>query len=134
MSTSPRQPDKSKKPTETEEDYQAAVERRRQHLLSMGTAELSATQSWGERVLPFLMAGMEACWVDAIFIGLAGIGFFQAHEPIMPLWAPFLLIAGSQWLARYLERRDVSSTASSEKGTGTSSTTPGTSLVFVLAV
>src|SRR6266567_1335484 len=128
MNPSPRQP--SEKPTEAEEISQAAAERRRQQLLSMETTELSAAQSWGERVLPFLMAAMEACWVDAIFIGLAGIGFFQSREPIMPLWAPFLLIAGSQWLARYLERRDLSST----KGTGTARTTSGSPLIFVLAV
>jgi hypothetical protein len=116
-----------------------AAERRRQHLLSMATIEIAANPSLGERLLPFLMAAMEACWVDAIFIGLAGLGLFQSRQtfihspvPIIPLWAPFVFIAGSQWLASYLERRDMSAISSSEKDGNTSTITPGTSLLFAL--
>lgn len=121
------------------ESLSDAAQRRRQQLLSMATTELSATPSLGERLLPFIMAAMEACWVDAIFIGLAGLGLFQSRQtfihspiPIIPLWAPFVFIAGSQWLASYLERRDMSATSSSEKDGNTSTVTPGTSLVFTL--
>jgi len=114
-----------------------AAERRRQHLLSMTTTEIAANPSLGERLLPFFMAAMEACWVDAIFIGLAGLGLFQSHQafirspiPIIPLWAPFIFIAGSQWLVTYLERRAVRAATPSDKNDNTS--TPGTSLVFAL--
>jgi hypothetical protein len=111
MDSSPRQPDKSTGPGVAPrfiegESLKEAAERRRQQLLSMATTQLSATPSWGEHLLPILLAAMEACWVDAILIGLAGIGLFQSHDPILPLWAPFVLIAGSHWLANYLERRD----------------------------
>ena len=106
-----------------------AAERRRQQLLSMATTELAASPSLGERLLPFIIAAMETCWVDAIFIGLAGLNFFQSRDPIIPLWAPFVLIAGSYWLSVYLERRDLRATSSSDvDNTGT--VTPGTSLVF----
>ena len=60
----------------------------------------------GEMILPYLFAAMETCWIDAVFIGLASLDFFQSHNPLMPLWAPFLLIIGSQWLLGYLERRN----------------------------
>ena len=122
---------------DTTKNLAEAAERRRQHLLSMTTIEVAANPSLGERLLPFLMAAMEACWVDAIFIGLAGLGLFQSRQafihspvPIIPLWAPFVLIAGSQWLVTFLERRAVGAASSSDKEESTS--TPGTSLVFAL--
>jgi hypothetical protein len=121
------------------ESLSDAAQRRRQQLLSMATTAIAANPSLGERLLPFLLAAMEACWVDAIFIGLAGLGLFQSRQifihspvPIIPLWAPFVFIAGSQWLASYLERRDISATSSSEKDGNTSTVTPGTQLVFAL--
>jgi len=46
---------------------------------------------------------MEACWVDAILIGLVGIGLFQSQDPLIPLWVPFVLIIGSGLLSSYLE-------------------------------
>src|SRR5215472_19193113 len=116
-----------------------AAQRRRRELLSMATTQIAANLSLGERLLPFLMAAMEACWVDAIFIGLAGLGLFQSHQtfiqsptPIIPLWAPFVFIAGCQWLVTYLERRAVSATSSSNKDDNTRTVTPGTSLIFAL--
>jgi len=112
-----------------------AEERRRQQLLAMATTHLSAKPSWGERVLPTLLAAMEACWVDAILIGLAGIGLFQSPDPIVPLWAPFVIIAGSHWLATYLERRDARRAPVSEQEDPTRTVTPGTSLLIaVIAV
>src|SRR5438034_7413566 len=124
---------------DTTESLSDAAQRRRQQLLSMATTQIAANPSLGERLLPFLMAAMEACWVDAIFIGLAGLGLFQSRQtfihspvPIIPLWAPFVFIAGSQWLASYLVWRDVSATSSSNKDDNTNTVTPGTSLVFVL--
>ncbi|MEO8971325.1 MAG: DUF4129 domain-containing protein [Ktedonobacteraceae bacterium] len=61
--------------------------------------------SMGMLLVPFLFAAMEACWIDAIFLGLATLGLFQAHSPLMPLWVPFLVIAGSQWLYNWLVLR-----------------------------
>ena len=132
MNSSSRQPDKSTDPAKQQESLKEAAERRRQQLLSMATTQLSATPSWGEHLLPIVLAAMEACWVDAILIGLAGIGLFQSHDPILPLWAPFVLIAGSHWLANYLERRDASRAPTSEQNDSARTVTPGTSLVIAL--
>lgn len=61
--------------------------------------------SLGELLLPSLLGAMETCWVDAIFIGLAGFGFLGMAQPLMPLWAPFVLLVGSQWLLYYRDWR-----------------------------
>ncbi|HLJ33694.1 MAG TPA: DUF4129 domain-containing protein [Ktedonobacteraceae bacterium] len=61
--------------------------------------------SMGMLLIPFLFAAMEACWIDAIILGLAILGLFQMHRPFMPLWLPFLVIAGSQWLYNWLAVR-----------------------------
>ena len=58
---------------------------------------------------------MEACWIDAIFLGLAMLGLFQVHSPLMPLWVPFLVIAGSQWLYNWLVLRAAQSHGQGEK-------------------
>ena len=118
-------PDDSK--TESLSD---AAQRRRRDLLSMATTQIAANPSLGERLLPFLMAAIEACWVDAIFIGLAGLNFFQSHDPIIPLWAPFVLIAASQWLSGYLERRSISAESSLESDSAGATVTPGISVLF----
>src|SRR5713101_9532241 len=140
MNSSPRQPDKSTDPTKQQETLREAAERRRQQLLSMATTQLSATPSWGEHLLPIVLAAMEACWVDAILIGLASIGLFLSHDPILPLWTPFVLIAGSHWLANYLERRDARNVVvplagtrgASEQNDSARTVPPGTSLVIAL--
>lgn len=59
--------------------------------------------SWGERILPCLLAAMEACWLDALLIGIASIHLFQLMTPFMPLWAPFVLMIGSCALALSVE-------------------------------
>jgi len=112
------------------ESLSDAAQRRRQQLLSMATTEIAANPSLGERLLPFLLAAMEACWVDAIFIGLAGLNFFQSRDPIIPVWAPFVLIAVSQWLSGYLERRSISAESSSESDDTGATVTPGISVLF----
>ncbi len=127
MNPSSKEPDNNK--TESLSD---AAQRRRQQLLSMATIAIAANPSLGERLWPFIMAAMEACWVDAIFIGLAGLNFFQSHDPIIPLWAPFVLIAVSQWLSKYLERRGISVTSSSESDGDSGTVTPSNSAVFGL--
>ncbi len=69
----------------------------------------SATLSGGERLLPYLFAAMETCWVDALLIGLAG----STHVFFLPLWAPFVLIVGSYWLSNALEQGRASATTGS---------------------
>ena len=109
MSLPPEQPQDK---TESQEIQLAeAARRRRQHLLSMRTIELAEAPSLGEILLPFLFAAMETCWIDVIFIGLADIGLFGPRGMLMPLWAPFVLIIGSQWILSLLERRSASTAA-----------------------
>jgi len=69
----------------------------------------SVALSSGERLLPYLFAAMETCWVDAIMIGLAG----STHAFFLPLWVPFVLIASSSWLANTLEQGRASATTGS---------------------
>ncbi len=84
-----------------------AAERRRQDRLAMETTMLSATPGWGERLLPYLVAAMETCWVDAVLIALASVNLFQRRTPLIPLWAPFVLIVSACWLMLFLERREI---------------------------
>lgn len=82
-------------------------EKRAKELLEMTTSAISAHPSLGERLLPYLIAAMETCWVDALLIAFSSINFFQTHTPLLPLWAPFLLIASACWLMIFLERREL---------------------------
>lgn len=112
-------------------------ENRQALLIAEGLAQPVETSmgptSWGERLLPFLFAAMETCWVDAIFLGFAGFGLFGSHAPLMPLWAPFIFIAGTQWLFHLLERRDAGQQQSNgETATPAPRWTPGLSL-FIIA-
>src|SRR6266496_2213322 len=104
-----------------------AQRRRQQHILSLQTTRLTEAPSMGEILLPFLFAAMETCWIDAIFVGLASIGLFESQAPLMPLWAPFVLIIGSQWILSLLERR-AASTSSGDKDE-TQTTIPGSWLL-----
>src|SRR5205085_6297317 len=97
-----------KKSESQEEAAQAAERRRRQDLLDASTDEVPHALSWGERLLPLLFAGMETCWVYAILLGLASVNFFQSEDPLVPVWAPFVLIVGSFWLLHSIERRAAS--------------------------
>src|SRR6266702_6570163 len=125
MNLPPKQPED--KAESQEMPLAKAARTRRQHLLSMRTTELAQTPSLGEILLPFLFAAMETCWIDAIFIGLADIGLFESQAPLMPLWAPFVLIFGSQWILSLLERR-AASTSSGDKD-DTQTTIPGSWLL-----
>ncbi len=68
------------------------------------------TLSWGERLLPYLLAAMETCWVDAILIALAGSSSDVAHAFFLPLWVPFVLIASSCWLANAVAQKRATNT------------------------
>jgi Domain of unknown function (DUF4129) len=83
------------------------AEKRQEELLEMTTSPISAHPGLGERLLPYLIAAMETCWVDALLIALASINFFQHRTTLLPLWAPFLLIASACWLMILLERREL---------------------------
>ncbi len=140
MAPSPGQSEDANK--EQQLQLAEAEKRRRQQILAMRTTNVQETPSVGEIILPYLFAAMETCWIDAVFIGLASLDFFQSHNPLMPLWAPFLLIIGSQWLLGYLERRNAVSGDSTdgtdgvdeeEKGGITVTASPGSAL-FVLFV
>src|SRR5436853_210357 len=81
---------------------QRAIERR---LRELATDEAGTVVSWGERLLPLFYAAMETCWLGAIFIALANLNLFLTREPLMPLWAPFIIIVASYWLVLHLEQR-----------------------------
>jgi Domain of unknown function (DUF4129) len=83
------------------------AEKRQEELLETTTSAISVRPGLGERLLPYLIAAMETCWVDALLIALASINFFQHRTTLLPLWAPFLLIASSCWLMIFLERREL---------------------------
>src|SRR5205085_3828296 len=111
-----RQPEN--KPESQEDAVQAAERRRRQDLLDASTADVPSELSWGERLLPLLFAAMEPCWVYAILLGLASVNFFQSDDPLVPVWAPFVLILGSYWLLHYMERRAASESTGPSTDTG----------------
>ena len=133
-------PESAKLPEETPRSLAAAA-KRRQSILTMRTTTLQEAPTVGEVALPYLFAAMETCWIDAIFIGLASLNLFQSHSPLMPLWAPFLLIIGSQWLLGFIERRNAVSgdagstpTITAEDGiSATPAAKPG-SVLFILFV
>ncbi len=80
-------------------------------------APRSVTLSSGERLLPYLLAAMETCWVDAILIGLAVGNSSAVHTFFLPLWAPFVVIAGSYWLSHRLgQGRAKAANASAQEG------------------
>ncbi len=98
MDSSPKQPEQKK----AEHRLITPAQWLKQTVL---TPQESAITSIGEFFIPTLLAAMETCWIDAIFIGLASIHIFGSSAPLMPFWAPFILIGGSQWLLHYAERR-----------------------------
>jgi hypothetical protein len=109
-----------------------AQRRREQHMLSLQTSRVAEAPSLGEILLPFLFAAMETCWIDAIFIGLAGIDFFASRDPFMPLWTPFVIITGTQWILSRLELRAAGSATEDEIENGKKNL-PGSS-IFVAFV
>src|SRR5438552_17886493 len=108
MATPPSQSHEPDKASENQGAPLTPQMRRRRDILSTATTYLSTAPSWGERLLPYLFIGMEACWIAAILVGLASVNFFQSNEPLIPLEIPFILMAGSCWLSSHLERRELS--------------------------
>src|SRR6185312_82550 len=104
-----------------------ALERRKRDIASIGAFQLSSMPSWGERLLPVIFAAMETCWIGAVFIGLASLQVFHLNEPLMPLWAPFVLMAGANCLVTYLEMRE----QRADEGLAVAAVS-GSSLIYVL--
>ena len=76
---------------------------RRNILLTPETEDIT---SLGEFLLPSLLGAMESCWIVAVLLGLAGLGFLGERVPLLPFWAPFVFIIGTQWLFYLIDRRD----------------------------
>ncbi len=91
----------------------------------------SNISSIGELLLPYLLGAMQACWITAILIGLASAGLFEPSEPLVPLWAPFVLIIGSLLLSHHLGQRTVEK-AATHTGKGVRIATPGAFLFIIL--
>ncbi|HCI80521.1 MAG TPA: hypothetical protein DHW02_12615 [Ktedonobacter sp.] len=77
---------------------------RQRDLARLTEINIAEAPSRGERLLPYLFAAMETCWIDAILIGIASLGFMAGSPPV-PLWSPFVFIAGLCWLSISRERR-----------------------------
>lgn len=117
MSQSPQPADdEQKKETATQVSTKPTGDdvKKKLHQITMSLDDGHEAPSIGMLLIPFLFAAMEACWIDAIFLGLATLGLFQIHSPLMPLWVPFLVIAGSQWLYNWLALRAAQSQGSVE--------------------
>lgn len=76
---------------------------RQRELARWTEVNIAVAPSRGERLLPYLFAAMETCWIDAILIGIASLSFMAGTPPV-PLWSPFVFIAGLCWLTIRRER------------------------------
>src|SRR5258707_5835943 len=94
--------------------------------------EEPAISSLGEFLLPVLLGIMESCWLAAILIGLASIGLFSSSEPLMPLWAPFLLIVGSILLFYFAGLRTAKHASSSQDNEGVKVSAADTPLFIII--
>src|SRR5262249_30839225 len=87
--------------------------------------------SIGELLLPFLLGAMQSCWLAAILIGLASAGLFESTDPLVPLWAPFVIMIGSLLLFHYLDLRTAKK-PSSQGSADRKFASPGASLLILL--
>src|SRR5260370_4983513 len=62
--------------------------------------------SLGEFLLTTLLGAMEACWIAVALIGLAGTGIFGSGLLLLPFWATFVFIIGTQWLFYFVDTTD----------------------------
>ena len=92
METTPV-PDRDKSNRQRERDF-----------ARLNEVTLAETPSWGERLLPYLFAATETCWIDAILIGIASLNS-SSGTTLVPLWSPFVFIAGLCWLTISRERQ-----------------------------
>ncbi len=87
--------------------------------------------SLGEFFLPFFLAAMEACWFNAILIGLAGLDFLHSGSALLPFWGPPLLLFTAIWLFRRSLQRDTA-TADDSGVEKNLLAVPGLGLMFVV--
>ena len=85
-------------------DRGGSNKRRERDLARLSEVTLAEAPSWGERLLPYLFAAMETCWLDAILIGIASLSS-SSGSSLVPLWSPFVFIASSCWLTIKRERQ-----------------------------
>lgn len=83
-------------------------------------ADLGAVPSKGQRLLPYFFAGMEACCMGALLLGLADVHFLGVGVPLLPLWAVFVVIICACWCERFWQysRRGFSGMALSARVSG----------------
>src|SRR6266487_2679708 len=105
------------------------------HPLFKRPTPITEAPSLGEILLPVLFAAMEASWIDAILICLSGFGLFQTYQPLMPLWAPFVLLLGPQVIITLVAQRTAKSSTSENANSDNNPKTalPGAPL-FILFV
>ncbi len=70
---------------------------RLQRLLQPGQP-VEAAHSPGEALIPYFLLAGEACWINALLIGLAGVDFLHTGTALLPFWGPPLLFAAALWL------------------------------------
>ncbi len=127
MDSSPEQPEKKQ-----EERAGVLIAARWLKEQIFAPQEEPAISSLGEFLLPVLLGIMESCWLAAILIGLASIGLFSSSEPLMPLWAPFLLIVGSILLFYFAGLRTAKHASSSQDNEGVKVSAAGTPLFIII--
>jgi len=99
-----------------------------------GEDDLTIT-SRGEYILPFFIAGMEASWLDAALIGLAGLDFLHSSSPLLPFWGPPLLLIVTLLLFRRAAQKEAEAEDAGKTISGNLLAMPGLRLMFgVLAV
>lgn len=73
--------------------------------------QIAPRSGWGERLLPYFLMAMATCWINALLIAGLSLNLFQTHMTLLPLWAPFVFMAGSYWLTMFLERHALPATS-----------------------
>jgi hypothetical protein len=90
--------------------------------------------SLGEYFLPVFLALMEACWFNALLIGLAGLDFLHSTSALLPFWGPPLLLCLSLWLFRRAVQKEslLAQGQSGDTDEQNPLALPGLRLLFVL--
>jgi hypothetical protein len=90
--------------------------------------------SLGEYFLPFFLAAMETCWLNAILIGLAGLDFLGSSAALLPFWGPPLLLFVALWLFRRALQKETATREEQAEDEGNKGvhTIPGLRLMFTV--
>ncbi len=91
------------------------AERRDRQIVEMTSVQLPTQASGGERLLPYLSILIETCWIAVLLTGIAMLQFSPSHTPLLPLWSPFVIMAGAYWFTTQLEQRDLKRESNSPK-------------------